>query len=222
MTSDSSDERLRRLFQAGGEQPGPENDCPDPERLLAAAARELPPAERRLVVDHTSRCAACAEDFRIAAAMLRAAPAATSSGGKLVAFPGGAPGWRSIAGTLAAMLFLGLLVAGLWRHFGSGGEVYRGGEEQIVSLLGEDPALRRSAAVLRWQGPAGARYALFVTTAELALVDQAADLETPSYRLPPGKLEGLPAGARLDWRVEALLPDGRRLASPTFGFRLAE
>lgn len=214
------DDRLRRAFAAGSERAaGP---CPDADRLWAAASGELPPAERRALIDHTARCAACAEDFRIVAALVRAAPAARPAAPAAQALPFRArPAGRRLLGALAAMLLLGVLIAGLLGRRPAGPpEVYRGGEAAIVSLLGEPPALARGDAVLRWKGPQGARFAVTVTTADLRLVASAADLTESSYRLPPEALREVPAGAPLDWRVDALLPDGRQIVSPLFRFRL--
>lgn len=213
----SDDDRLRRAFAAGSERAA--GDCPAPDLLWAAAAGELPPAERRAVIDHTSRCAACAEDFRLVAEMARQAPsAAAPAPGRLIAGPWATRERRWLIGSLAATLLIGVLVAGLWRNL-RGPEIERGGEAEIVSLLGAQPLFRENA-VLRWQGPPGARYAVTVTTRDLRLVDEARDLEQSSHRIPPEKLAGLAPGTPLDWRVEALLPDGRRLSSPLFTFLL--
>lgn len=228
------DDDLRRAFAAGAEwapAAGAEA-CPPAERLWSAAAGELPPEERRAVIDHSSRCAACAEDFRVAAGMVRAAgaapastqPAASAGGGVVVAGPWLArPQSRWLLSSVAATFFLAAIFAGLFGRFG--GEVappvYRGGENDIVSLLGPAAWLPREAATLRWQGPAGARYEITVTTADLEPVAAAGDLVAGSYTLPPAQLAALPAETLLLWRVEAVLPDGRRLASPTFEARLA-
>lgn len=212
------DDRLRRAFAAGSEQAA--GDCPTPDLLWAAAAGELPPAERRAVIDHTSRCAACAEDFRLVAEMARQAPAPPAAApGRVIAGPWATRERRWLIGSLAATLLIGVLMAGLWKSL-RGPEIERGGEAEIVSLLGAEP-LSRENAVLRWQGPPGALFAVTVTTRDLRLVDEVTDLEVAAYRLPPEKLAGLVPGTALDWRVEALLPDGRRLSSPLFTFLLA-
>lgn len=239
------DEPLRRAFAAGSERPGrgegQQDGCPAPDVLWAAAAGELPPAERRQVIDHTSRCAACAEDFRIAAEMVRASPAAAPAAAhaaEAAAAPAPSASGKGIAGrwgfspaerrpqrwlyaALAATLLLGVLAAGLWKSL-QAPEVQRGDDAEIVSRLGEAPRLPREDVLLRWKGPAGARYVVVVTTPELLVVDQQHDLAAESYRVPPEKLAGLPPGAAIDWRVEGVLPDGRRLSSPLFRFVLEE
>ncbi len=72
--------------------------------------------------------------------------------------------------------------------------VYRGGDNDIVSLLDPEARLAKEAATLRWQGPAGARFELAVTTADLRPVATAGDLVEGSYTLPPAQLAALPAG----------------------------
>ncbi|NJL29925.1 MAG: hypothetical protein HC897_19520, partial [Thermoanaerobaculia bacterium] len=97
-----------------------------------------------------------------------------------------------------------------------------GGEQAIHSLLGAEPAMARDAVVLRWDGPEGARYDVFVQTTGLAMVSEAHELETTEYQVPAEALADLPAGTRLFWRVEAVLADGSRLSSSAFDFQLDE
>lgn len=44
----------------------PSDDCPDLDRLRAAAAAELPLEERRSILDHSMRCPYCTESWRLA------------------------------------------------------------------------------------------------------------------------------------------------------------
>lgn len=234
IASQGGDAGLRRAFAAGAELASPGEECPDAQTLWAAAAGELPAAERRAIVDHSARCAACAEDFRILTAMAKAAPGVAALGaapaaaaGAVVVGPWGAlRRHRPLFTALAAMLLVGLLLAYFVPRDGrlGPGEVERGGEESpIHSLLGPgEPALPRAAATLRWQGPAQARYALTVTTADLQVVAEAQDLTAASFTLSPATLAPYPAGTRLRWRVEALLADGKKVASPVFVVVLTE
>lgn len=229
--SSDQDDDLRRAFFAGAERPGEAGDCPAPEVLWAAASGELPPDERRRVIGHTAGCAACAEDFRIVAEMARAMPGRTAAapsadkagGGVVVTGPWTArPRARWLAGSLAAAFFLAAIFAVVLGRFSFDPppEVYRGAEDQVVSLLGPEVSLARDAATLRWQGPPGARYEITVTTADLRLVAEAADLAEPLYTLPEERLRTFAPRDRFNWRVVAILADGRRVSSPTYSFEL--
>lgn len=241
MAKADPDEALRQAFVAGadvagGGTPGDErDDCPSPERLWAAAAEELPVAERRAIVDHTSRCAACAEDFRVVAALVHQSPAyqAAALARKPAFDPIGwlegffrklmAPTYRPAWAAIALVLVAGVVISYQRRLDPDEPPVYRGAEDaEIVSLLEAAPRLPRQAALLRWKGPEGARFELTITTAELRKVHQALDLEQNTYQVPEEVLTSIPDGSRLLWRVEAVLPDGRRVSSSTFDFELKD
>jgi hypothetical protein len=99
---------------------------------------------------------------------------------------------------------------------------YRTGEEiAIQSLLPEEAPLPRSACLLRWSaGPEGSRYNVEVATADLEVIARARGLEREEFAVPANRLADLPPGAELLWRVEATLPDGRTITTPTFIARL--
>lgn len=216
----SEDERLRRAFAAGSQRPSPEGGCPEPDRLWAAASGELPVAERRAIVDHTARCAACAEDFRLAAHVAGGVPRVRPA-----AVVREFPKRRWLTGVLAAAAVMAVMMVGLqgWVVRTTGPDVYRSGEERaIASLLGSEPRLPRDAVVLRWEGPKGARYDVFVQTTRLEEVSQARDLVASEFHVPAEDLASLPAGTRLFWRVEAILSDGSRLPSKAFDLWIEE
>ena len=206
-------ERLRAAFAAPA-GPAPEPDaCPAPERIWAAVRGELSASEVREVIDHTIACPACAEDWRLAAALDRkvadgTAQARTSSPSRSAL---GRP-WLS---AVAAVLVLGFVLVPVLRH-DDPAPIYRGEDEAIQSALPAGEALPREEAVLRWTGPAGAVYDVQVTTEDLRVVATAGGLETPELRVPAEALRDLPSGAALLWRVEATLPDGAEMASVTF------
>jgi hypothetical protein len=121
-------------------------------------------------------------------------------------------------GALAAILLLAIVVPGLWRNQPS---PYRGGQDQEIRSLLDDAVLPRDHAELRWSpGPAGTLYEVRVLTREGAEIVVESDLETPTYRIPPTALAGVPAGAILYWQVKALYPDGKSSASKTFEVKL--
>ena len=222
------DQKLRRAFAAGAELAGSGENCPAADRLWAVATLEAPPEERQRVAEHTARCAACAEDFRIVAEMVReaamiAAPPASNPGVVIVGPWAATPARRQLWGALAALLFLGLGLAVLWPRISPAPPVYRGNETaEILSSLGPSPKLPRSEALLLWQGPPGAFYSIRVTGPDLRQVAEAHDLEKSEYLLRPAELEAYPAGTPFSWQVSALLENGQRLESRVFRFELAD
>jgi hypothetical protein len=219
MTQDNQElARWRSAFTAPAEAaPAPE-DCPAPETIWAAVRGELPPHEMREVVDHTARCEACAEDWRLAVEVDRKGARQTEAvPGKVIVGRFGQ--WRPMFA--AAALAAGLLVAvGVYREaiVPTQTPIYREAEgTQVRSLLPAGQALPRQGAVLRWTPLAGAAsYDVSVSTEDLRQVASAQGQAATEYRLPEAALAGLPAGAKLLWQVEAVFPDGHRVTSPTF------
>lgn len=206
---------LRAAFTAPAAAPDPES-CPAPEKIWEAVRGELPPAELRQVVEHTASCAACAEDWRLAAELGRqSAAAAVTAPGKVLQ---GRFGWRPLM--TAAALAAGLLLAvGIYRTaFNPAPPTYReAGSEAIRSLVPEHQALPRQGAVLRWSPVPGAEsYDVRISTEDLRLVLTAQSLKTASYAVPESALATLPPGSKLLWQVDAVFPDGSRRSSETF------
>jgi hypothetical protein len=205
-----------RLRSAWAARPpaGVRPDCPDPGDLWDTAQGRAAPAEARAIVEHLALCAACSEDWRVAAATTAGAP---------VEAPSAAAATRSIrrswaVAVAAAAVLVALLGPALVGRFGGEDPVrFREPETAAVrSLVGEAP-LPRDRAVLRWSpGPAGARYDLEVATEDLRVVDRARGLDQPTHQIPASALAALASGQRLLWQVEVVAPDGRRTASATF------
>ena len=208
--------RLRAAFAApAATAPDPES-CPAPERIWQAVRGELPPAGLREVIEHTARCEACAEDWRLAAELERQSVAAAGTApGKVLQ---GRFGWRPLMA--AAALAAGLLVAiGLYRTaFNPGQPTYReAGSEAIRSLVPGKQALPRQGAVLRWSPvPEAESYDVRISTEDLRPVLTAQSLKTASYAVPASALAGLPPGSKLLWQVDAVSADGSRRSSETF------
>jgi hypothetical protein len=59
-----------------------------------------------------------------------------------------------------------------------------------------------------------------VTTEHLDLLAAVTDLSEPELVVDPASLAGVPSGTRILWQVEALLPGGERVVSPTFVVRV--
>ena len=208
---------LRAAFAApAAAAPDPES-CPAPERIWEAVRGELPPAELREALEHVASCEACAEDWRLAAELVRQPAAAEQAPGRVL--QGRFGQWRPLAA--AAALAAGLLVAvGIYQtgSFGPQQPTYREAEsEGIRSLLPEDQALPRQGAVLRWSPVPGAEsYEVRVSTEDLRPVRTAQGLKTASYSIPESALASLPPGTKLLWQVDAVFPDGSRRSSATF------
>jgi hypothetical protein len=209
VSDDPQDRALAAAFRARARS-ADRADCPAPERLWAALGGELSLDERRDVIDHTAACASCAEDWRLAME-LRPEPVPADR------HPPSRRAWARLAVAASLLLATGAGVV-LWRTGEPEPPRYRGADQAAIrSLVPEAEPLPRDRCRLAWSfDPAGARYDLQVTTESLQVVAQAEGLAEPSFRVPAGALASLPAGTRLLWRVEAALPDGSRVGSPTF------
>lgn len=206
-------EDLRRAFAAP--DPGdPAADCPSPETLWAAVRAELAPAALRAVVEHTARCAACAEDWRLAVEL---APARAPR-------PAVQPprAWR-----LAAAAVLCAALGGLWtwRETNPPADTaaYRTGSvpaAEVRSQIPEGAALPADAFELRWSAPAGSTFDLELGTADLRVLAEAHDLSEARFRVPAAALAGLPSGTEMFWRITVHTGDGRRIDPPAFRVRL--
>ncbi len=178
---------------------------------------ELPPHALREVVDHTARCAACAEDWRLAVEVDRPSAAQEDSApddlpGRLIA--GRFGGWRAVAAATALAASL-LVAVGIYRQAGVPGQpTYREPQQATVhSQLVAGQALPRQAAVLRWTPLAGATsYDVSASTEDLRPVANAHGQTATRYSLPAAALAALPPGTRLLWQVDAVFPTA--IASP--------
>lgn len=217
------DEALRAAWRGRRAGSPPAAGCPPASDLWSAVRGELPAEARRAVVDHTSSCAACAEAWRLAVALtpdpIPVAPEA----------PRSVLAWLPRPGVLAPLAAAAALVVALAAGFGlltgprpGRTPEFRGAEVPVIrSLLGEAQALPRGSFRLQWTAAGeGSRYDVQVTTEALEVVASVQGLAEPVHVVPESALLRLPAGARLLWRVEAVLPDGERVASPTFVARL--
>jgi hypothetical protein len=129
-----------------------------------------------------------------------------------------APAWR-FGLAAAAVLVLAVGLATLFPPGPSRDDAgWRSGPTaQIRSLVPETTPLARAEFLLRWSGgPEGAVYDVHLTTESFSPVAVAEGLENPEWRVPEERLAEIAGGTRLLWRVDALLPDGRRARSATF------
>lgn len=214
MSEEEAGDRWRHAFAALGERATPGPECPEPDRLWAAAAGESPPAERHEIILHTASCSSCAAAFRLARGLAagEAVPLPSASRLRWVR-------WSAPLAALAAALILAVLApAGWWKP----NLPYRGGDTlEIRSQLPDGTVLPRARADLQWTGgPAGSLYEVRVLTRDGREIAVEAGLGAPRYRIPPAALSGLRSGSVLYWQVRAVLPDGRTLVSKTFSARL--
>ena len=193
---------------------GPE--CPSADAIWDAVTGAAPSAQASAIVEHTSRCFACAEAWRLArelGARPIAGPGALPAGR---GFLGAGPGrWTALAAMAVLAAGLGVFVA---LRRAAPPIVMRAGEEVAIrSLVPESTPLSREGCILRWSEPAaGARYTVRVGTEDLSPVAFVDRLEQAEYAIPAKDLEEIPPGSVIVWQVEAVLPDGRRVASPGF------
>lgn len=212
-------EDLRAAFASLSANATPGPDCPVPESIWEALRGGMSSRSTAVIVEHTARCHACAEAWRLGREFAGQRRADTGAPARTMTFPFRAPAFGVWAGLAAAALLL--IVVGIGIVMPPKGQqpiVMRAGEgKTIQSLVEEAASLPRDACVLKWSAPAaGARYTLRVGTQDLTPIASVQGLERLEYRVPMKNLESLPSGATIVWRVEAYLPDGRHVASQAF------
>ena len=204
--SDAFDGKLRDRFSAPPPGAASRADCPDAERIQAAARGEASFAEVETLLDHVARCAACTVAWRFARA---AAPSLLRTDFR----------WLAIAAVVTVALGAGVVLR-TWIN--PPVELRSTARDAIRAAIPDGAELPRGAFVLRWTpGPPGTRYTVLVTDERLTPIARAANLEPPELRVPETALAALPAGARVLWQVRAVLPDGTPVATPTFVARIA-
>jgi len=172
-----------------------------------AAHSRLAADEVRGVVDHFVACPSCAADWRAARGWESEVPAGAR---RPVAR------WAGIGATAAIFL---VAVVAVYRFVAPvpGEPVYRTGSAVISSLVPEDDALPRDAAVLRWTSVGeDAVYSVEIGKIDLTTLASVRELWETEFTIPSEKLEEVEAGESIVWQVEAQLPDGRRIASEAF------
>jgi hypothetical protein len=206
------DPALRRAFQMLSDDATPGADCPPPDRLWEAAHGGLSAVERRDVVEHTSECAACAEAWRLAAAL----PPDEGRDAVEEAVPRRSYG--SYLAAAASVLILIGVASTLRTWVSSPKPGFRDAERgEIRSLVPDNEPLVRSDCWLRWTpGPRGTQYHLTVTSEGLDVLVDVDALDSPRFLVPEGALSDLDSGARLLWQVTAAFPDGGEVSSETF------
>ncbi|MEW6366739.1 MAG: hypothetical protein AB1714_19085 [Acidobacteriota bacterium] len=219
-------DRLRRAFAELSSRAAPREDCPQPDQIWDAVSGKIERQVTSEVIEHTIVCPVCAEAWRLAR---RLTEDLTEIEGCVPQIePQRVAHWPWYRMALLAAAAVLVVAVGLDQYIRRrGGSIaeepsYRGSPGQTIrSLLAEDAVLRRDQFILRWTpGPAGSRYTLRVATTDLTILDAVSGIATAEYRVPPSTLADLPSGTQVAWQVEAVLPDGSRIRSPTFFVRV--
>jgi hypothetical protein len=209
-------EALRRGFQSLADHTPGECSAEDVAAVWRAVRGDLDAEARRALVARLAAEPALAEAWRIAHAL--------ESPETAIAPPVAAPrrSWPAPWLAAAALVILGLSAVLLVPQLRRGEPVLRQpGVYAVESLLGPDTALPREAFELRWTAaPPGSRYRVRVTTEDLRVLVTASDLDRPALRVSADALSSVPAGARVFWQVDVMLPGNARFSSPTFVTRV--
>lgn len=181
----------------------------DAGRIFDAAHGRLSVEERQAVVDELLTNPEAAQAWRLARDL---APEAAAE----PALERVWPKWLAIA----AMAVLAVGVG--WRFLGTSPEpVYRGSEVRTIgSSLAADAVLPRAQPVLRWTAVAGGRYRVRVLTPELELLEESPESTAVEHTVGAAALARVPPGGRILWQVEARVPEGGAIVSPTFSTRV--
>ena len=224
--SESSDD-LERRFRAALPDSN-DQECPDADTYWAAAAGELPFERVRALVDHGATCARCAEAWRILADVRRAAAEAraeVSDPRPLQSLVGDAPArFPMRTRTLLPLALSAMAAVGLWvvlRPPAIRPPPVERGSGNASTVRAESAEVQRAGdAVLRWsEVPGASSYNVTILTPDLVVVHQSVGLSGREFRLPESVRQRA-AGTGLLWNVDAVMPDGRTVASPTFELRL--
>lgn len=217
--TESSDDLEQRFRAALPDRD--ERDCPPADTFWAAAAGELPFEQVRTLVDHAARCARCAEAWRILADVRHAALESEA----VVDPPRPlAPRRWDRRRALLPLAASAVAAVGVWTALHPAPPLTPAVERGTGSttLRAESPQEQPAGdAVLRWsEVPGASSYNVTVLTPDLVVLHQAVGVSARELRLPEGVRQRGAGG--LLWNVDAVLPDGRTVGSPTFELRLKE
>lgn len=214
MTDGPTVDDIRRALTEAADAGLRAEGCSDTARIWEAQAGALSVFETRAVVEHTTRCPACAETWRVAHGL-----GATRD----ESAPRSRPWLRPLLAAAAAIV----IALGVWVIFPPGVEqpppVMREGRvEPIRALVDPDGAMSRDAFRLSWSPVSeGAVYVVRVTTESFEPIYTSDASQQTECVVPSSALGHLAPGTRLMWQVEAVRIDGRRITSETF-FSLLE
>lgn len=215
---------LRKAFLERPSNASTEVDEALAETLWRIATGELRGPEAARIVDRVTDDPDTAELWRVTFAMANEAKLAASTDAPEPAANDTRLLWGTIAMVTAAAAVLLLLMPSPTPSPKTEPQVdpvLRANDQRVLeSLLRPGQALPRFAFELRWSGgPKGAHYDVRVEHAR-RVVASGLDLERPTFTVPTTRLEDIPSGTVLTWRVTAISDDGVRVDSPTFEARV--
>jgi hypothetical protein len=210
----ASDTRLRQAFETRAAAPGTEVSDELRDRIWLAVSGELPPSDRRALVDRMASDAACAEAWRAAHELWQASRAhvdVTVTPDRMTRWPSN---WLLVAATFLIATTIG--VVSLFN--GPPADEFRASPGYIVSsLVQAETLLPRDGFRLQWTpGPEGSHYRIRVTTDDLQVLATASDLTVAEFVVQPAALARVTSGSSVFWQVEVTPPTGERLTSSTF------
>lgn len=217
---DIDTQRLEAALRALAEQAECGDKCPEAGLIYAAFSGDLEAREARKLALHTVTCAACSQVARLARELVREIRPDTGevSVSSTPSWITSWWGWGSFAAAAASILIL-VTAVGLQREPDT--PTFRApSKETVRSLIPPDQPLPRDRCLLRWSGPEGATYNIRVSTPDLSVLATARRLEQAEFQVPPESLVDMNSGSEILWQVEAVLPEGERVQSPTFRSRL--
>jgi hypothetical protein len=228
--AEADEEDVAAFFRPSASTAAAGSSCPAPDLLQAAKAGTLPDRLQAAILTHLTHCSMCRALDQALAEVLDTNVTADQKGriwNRVSAGLSERP-WRRSMRTwaplaAAAMVVLALSASVIYQVRQSpGSPIQRGAESSSIrSLIAPEAIVPRSACELTWSADLGdARYDVFVTDEDLNALARGTSLDTQRFIVPAAALTPVPSGARILWRVEALLPGGRRYTSPTFTTRV--
>jgi hypothetical protein len=211
----ATNDRLRQAFHELAETTTAECSPEDLARIWRALDGDMPPEERRLMVERLAIEPALAEAWRLAYQLRQGVAGATVESPAWWRRP---TSWLAAAAVALLAVTVGLIVPN--RDRVSDDAMRDAGVTRVEPLPSTD-TLPRDGFRLRWTaGPAGSRYDVRVTTEDLRLLANVTGLTQPEVLIDPRLLQDVPSGARVFWQVDVILSTGVREASRTFDTRV--
>ncbi|HVP60341.1 MAG TPA: hypothetical protein VMT11_07270 [Myxococcaceae bacterium] len=214
-----SEQELEALRAAWASRPpaSPGPECPPSDAIWEAVAGNRGEEEVRTMLAHSLGCPDCSALWRLARELRSAGETGATPSAKVAPLWRAGPArWLVGAGALAAAAAVAVVLLPRTGHRQTS-PVIRGAEDTVLE---PDPASRtldRKHPVLRWTGaPEGSRYTVVVSTRDLTVLYRKSGLATPEVEIPVESFVGVPAGGEVVWRVEAIVPGGRRISSGAF------
>lgn len=207
-------ERLAEALTSGRSAANPAAPV-SAEAIWRAMEGELPPAEVEALADRAARDPDLAVEWRLAVAAKRLRDRSASTNVREFRPRSWRPWMLSLAAAIMVMA-VGLPV--LLHQVGPQQPRFRGLPASPIERVAPGEGAPASGhLVLQWRcSVEAARYGVVVSDASLKALARAEDLHEPRFVVPADALKDLAPGATILWRVWAVTPDGRRVASPTF------